>query len=65
MRIKVNPKENSLTGDKMKRGGEAAENHVKKVHNYALLLKLLSLVACRLSLSFDGFHFSRQTRHFA
>ena len=30
MRIKVYLKENSLTGDKMKRGGGVAENHVKK-----------------------------------
>ena len=33
MRIKVNPKENLLTGDKMKRSGGVAENHMKKVHN--------------------------------
>ena len=35
MRIKVNPKENSLTVDKMKRGGRAAENQMIKVHNCA------------------------------
>ena len=40
MRIKVNPKENSLTVDKMKRGGGVAENHVKKVHNRAPLKQL-------------------------
>ena len=65
MRIKVNPKENSLTGDKMKRGGGVAENHVKKVHNCAPLLRLLQLAVRSLSLSFDGFHFGGQTRHFA
>ena len=41
MRIKVNPKENSLTGDKMKRGGRVAVNHVKEVHNSAPSLQLL------------------------
>ena len=41
MRIKVNPKENSLTDDKMRGGVGVAENHVKKVHNCAPLLRLL------------------------
>ena len=30
MRIKVNPKEKSLTGNKMKRGRRVAENNVKR-----------------------------------
>ena len=33
MRIKVNPKEKSLTDDKMKRSG-GDENHIKHVRNY-------------------------------
>ena len=37
MRIKVNPKEKSLTGDKIKRGGGEAENHLKKAHDCAPL----------------------------
>ena len=40
MRIKVNPKEKSLTGDKMKMGEEVAGDHVLKVHNCASLLLL-------------------------
>ena len=40
MRIKVNPKENSLTDDKMKRGG-VVDNHVIKVHDCAPLLRLI------------------------
>ena len=36
MRIKVNPKENSLTDDKMRGSVGVAENHVKKVHNVHL-----------------------------
>ena len=35
MRIKVNPKEKSLTDNKMKRAGRVAENYVKKVHSCA------------------------------
>ena len=65
MRIKVNPKENSLTNNKMRRGGGVVESHVIKVHNCAPLLRLLQLAVRSLSLSFDGFHFGRQTRHFA
>ena len=37
MRIKVNPKEKSLTGDKMNRAEGMTENHMKKVHNCAPL----------------------------
>ena len=38
MRIKVNPKEKLLTGDKMKKGGGGeTENHMIKVHNCAPL----------------------------
>ena len=59
MRIKVNPKENSLTDGKMRRGGGVTENHVKKVHNCAPLLRLLQLAVRSMCLSFDGFHFGR------
>ena len=37
MRIKVNPKEKSLTDDKMKRAGGMAENQMKKAHDCAPL----------------------------
>ena len=65
MRIKVNPKERSLTGHKLKRGGEGAETHVKGMHNSAPLLQLQLLAVRSPSLSSDGFHLGRQTRHFA
>ena len=65
MRIKVNPKENSLTDDKMKGGGGVAENHMIRVHSCALLLQLFGLSVRDLSLGSDGFHLGRQTRHFA
>ena len=40
MRIKVNPKEKTLTGDKIKVGGEVTVDYVKKVHTCAPLLRL-------------------------
>ena len=61
MRIKVNPKENSLTDDKMRRGRAVEYNRVKKVHNCDPSLRLLYLAVRGPSLGSDSFDLGRQT----